>query len=111
MVISLKSMHLPSEASERIKKMMRVFLPSAIRGALFGKTAPLNPPQKLLFKFWDLDMRFNTLIPCLMTNLQKLSNLRYFYALSDKSVQSKKPSAARNAYRFPMPWGRMRRLT
>jgi hypothetical protein len=91
--------------------MMRVFLPSAIRGALFGKTAPLNPPQKLLFKFWDLNMRFKALILYLMTNLKKLSDLRYFYALSDESVQSKKPSVARSAYRFPMPWGRMRRLT
>jgi hypothetical protein len=34
------------------KRIHRVFLvlPSATRGALFEKTAPLDPPQKLLIK-------------------------------------------------------------
>jgi hypothetical protein len=32
--------------------LIKIFLPPAARGALFEKTAPLDPPQKLLIKFY-----------------------------------------------------------
>jgi len=31
---------------------IKIFLPPAARGALFVKTAPLDPPQKFLIKFY-----------------------------------------------------------
>jgi hypothetical protein len=34
------------------------FLPSATRGALFEKTAPLDPPQKLFIGFFCLEVVF-----------------------------------------------------
>jgi hypothetical protein len=89
-------------------------MPSATRGALFVKTAPLDPPQKLFIKgghtlqlerifvqtmtaFGSLKVRrlkrrLKASIPFLYTNSNELSDIRYFDAFAAGSIHLKKPS-------------------
>jgi hypothetical protein len=91
-----------------------IFLPPAARGALFEKTAPLDPPQKLLikgghslqpekifrqtmtafgsFKVRWLKRRLKASIPRSQTNSNDLYNIRHFDASTADSIQLKKPS-------------------
>jgi hypothetical protein len=88
-------------------------LPSATRGALFEKTAPLDPPQKLLvkdghslhpgrifvqtmtvfglFKVRRLKRRLKASIPGVQTTSHQLYDIRYFDAVDADSVHLKKP--------------------
>jgi hypothetical protein len=90
------------------------FLPPAARGALFEKTAPLDPPQKLLikgghslqperifrqtmtafdsFKVRRLKRRMKASIPFLYANSNELYDIRPFDAFVAGSIQLKKPS-------------------
>jgi hypothetical protein len=89
-------------------------LPPAARGALFEKTAPLDPPQKLLIRgghglqperifvqtmtaFDSFNVRWfkrrlKASIPSVQATLHQLHNIRYFDAFAAGSVQLKKPS-------------------
>jgi hypothetical protein len=60
-------------------------MPPAARGALFEKTAPLDPPQKLFIKL-------KASIPGLQTNSYEMYDIRHFVAFSADSVHLKKPS-------------------
>jgi glycosyltransferase involved in cell wall biosynthesis len=90
------------------------FLPSVTRGALFEKTAPLDPPQKLLIKgghglqpgrifmqtmtaFGSVKIRrlirgLKASIPCVHTISNRLYDILHFAAFSAGSFQLKKPS-------------------
>ena len=50
--------------------------------------------------------RLKVSIPSLYTNSNELYNISHSVAFPAASVQLKKPSVARRAYRSPMPWGR-----
>jgi hypothetical protein len=43
-------------------------------------------------------------IPCVQTIYHRLYDNLHFVALTAASIQLKKPSVARRAYRSPMPW-------
>ncbi len=55
------------------------------------------------FKVRRLKRRMKASKPFLYTNFYELYNIRHFNAFVVDSVQSKKPSVARSAYRSPMP--------
>jgi hypothetical protein len=44
-------------------------------------------------------------IPYMQTISHRSYNILYFVAFTVASIQLKKPSVARRAYRSPMPWG------
>jgi hypothetical protein len=89
-------------------------VPPAARGALFEKTAPLDPPQKLLIKgghglqlgrilrqtitAFDLFLvsrlktRLKASIPCVQTISYQSHNIRPFDASTAGSIHLKKPS-------------------
>jgi len=72
-------------------------VPSATRGALFEKTAPLDPPQKLFTK-GSLVSRISDIRklkaskPCLHANFNASFGFRHFTAFSTDSIHQKKPS-------------------
>jgi hypothetical protein len=88
-------------------------MPSATRGALFEKTAPLDPPQKLLikdghglhrgrifvqtmtvfdfFKVRRLKRRLKASIPGVLTTFHQLHEIQLFDAFFAGSVHLKKP--------------------
>jgi hypothetical protein len=93
-------------------------LPPAARGALFEKTAPLDPPQKLLikavmvcslieslqtmtafdwFKVRRLKRRLKASIPDLQTTSHQLHEIRHFDAFPAVSIHLKKPSGGPKA--------------
>jgi hypothetical protein len=94
--------------------MNTYFLPPAARGALFEKTAPLDPPQKLLikgghslqperifvqtmtafgsFKIRRLIRGLKASIPYVHTNSNRLYDILHLAAFAADSVQLKKPS-------------------
>jgi len=89
-------------------------MPSATRGALFEKTAPLDPPQKLLikdghslqpgrifvqtmtafgcFKVRRLKRRLKASIPGMRATFHQLHDIRHFDVFAAGSVHLKKPS-------------------
>ena len=93
---------------------MKIFMPSATRGALFEKIAPLDPPQKLLikgghslqpkrifmqtmtafgsFKVRRLNRRSKASIPGMQATYHLLHNIRHFDAFSSGAIHLKKPS-------------------
>jgi hypothetical protein len=101
---------------------MNLKKPSATRGALFEKTAPLDAvkhPQKLLikgghslhperifvqtmtafgsFKVRRLRRRLKASIPGLQTTFNKLHDIRHFDAFAAGSIHLKKPSGGPKA--------------
>jgi hypothetical protein len=71
-------------------RIVKISLPPAARGALFEKTAPLDPPQKLLI-IRRLKRRLKASIPGVQTIFHQLHDIRYFDAFAAGSVRLKKP--------------------
>jgi hypothetical protein len=72
-------------------------MPPAARGALFEKTAPLDPPQKLFIEGSVVSRiseikRLKASKPCLHTNPNASYDFQRFTAFSADSVHQKKPS-------------------
>jgi hypothetical protein len=65
--------------------------PPAAREALFEKTAPLDPPQKL-FIIRRLKRRLKASIPSMQATFHQLHDIRNFDAFTACSIHLKKPS-------------------
>jgi hypothetical protein len=111
-----------------VKVNNEFFLPPAARGALFEKTAPLDPRQKLFikgdhslqpgrifmqtmtafdsFKVRMLKRRLKASIPSVQATFHQLHDISAFYCICCQYDSFKEAfRRPKGPYRSPMPWG------